>query len=130
MHRYVGHGHTRTRTRTRTRTHTADVSNIVAGVILYRGLYFGLYDSLKPVVLRGDLKDSVVASFVLGWGITLGAGLAAYPFDTICRRMMTTVRTSVAHPIYITSTYTPDLCGCAAIDLHRRANTGEGCCTR
>lgn len=69
----------------------------MAGVILYRGLYFGLYDSLKPVVLRGDLKDSVVASFVLGWGITLGAGLAAYPFDTICRRMMTTVRTSVAH---------------------------------
>lgn len=26
------------------------------GIIVYRGLYFGLYDSLKPVVLVGDLE--------------------------------------------------------------------------
>lgn len=28
------------------------------GIIVYRGLYFGLYDSLKPVVLVGDLQAS------------------------------------------------------------------------
>lgn len=60
------------------------------GIIVYRGLYFGMYDSLKPVVLVGGLQDSFLASFLLGWGITIGAGLAAYPIDTVRRRMMMT----------------------------------------
>jgi len=60
------------------------------GIIVYRGLYFGMYDSLKPVVLQGSMKDSFIASFFLGWGITIGAGLASYPIDTVRRRMMMT----------------------------------------
>ncbi|WOH05638.1 hypothetical protein DCAR_0625058 [Daucus carota subsp. sativus] len=60
------------------------------GIIVYRGLYFGLYDSIKPVVLVGELQDSFLASFLLGWGITIGAGLASYPLDTVRRRMMMT----------------------------------------
>jgi solute carrier family 25 (adenine nucleotide translocator) protein 4/5/6/31 len=60
------------------------------GIIVYRGLYFGLYDSLKPVLLTGNLNDSFFASFLLGWGITIGAGLASYPLDTVRRRMMMT----------------------------------------
>merc|ERR1712000_442997 len=60
------------------------------GIIVYRGLYFGLYDSLKPVLLTGSLSDSFFASFLLGWGITIGAGLASYPLDTVRRRMMMT----------------------------------------
>ncbi|CAN1230945.1 ADP,ATP carrier protein 3, mitochondrial [Linum perenne] len=61
------------------------------GIIVYRGLYFGMYDSLKPVVLIGDLQqDSFLASFLLGWCITIGAGLASYPIDTVRRRMMMT----------------------------------------
>jgi solute carrier family 25 (adenine nucleotide translocator) protein 4/5/6/31 len=60
------------------------------GIIVYRGLYFGMYDSLKPVVLTGNMKDSFVASFFLGWAITIGAGLASYPLDTVRRRMMMT----------------------------------------
>ncbi|TXG63999.1 hypothetical protein EZV62_010993 [Acer yangbiense] len=59
-----------------------------AGIIVYRRLYFGMYDSLKPVVLVGGLQDSFLASFLLGWGITIGAGLALYPIDTVLRRMM------------------------------------------
>jgi solute carrier family 25 (adenine nucleotide translocator) protein 4/5/6/31 len=62
----------------------------VVGIVVYRGLYFGLYDSLKPVVLKGDMKDSFLASFLLGWAITIGAGLASYPIDTVRRRMMMT----------------------------------------
>ncbi|KAH7862901.1 hypothetical protein Vadar_010843 [Vaccinium darrowii] len=61
-----------------------------AGIIVYRGLYFGMYDSLKPVVLTGKLQDSFFASFALGWVITNGAGLASYPIDTVRRRMMMT----------------------------------------
>eukprot|EP00850_Spirogloea_muscicola_P016325 SM000131S26755 [mRNA] locus=s131:361920:364133:- [translate_table: standard] len=60
------------------------------GIIVYRGLYFGMYDSLKPVVLTGNLEGSFLASFLLGWGITIGAGLASYPIDTVRRRMMMT----------------------------------------
>jgi len=61
-----------------------------AGIIVYRGLYFGMYDSLKPVLLTGNMKDSFLGSFALGWVITIGAGLASYPIDTIRRRMMMT----------------------------------------
>ncbi|XP_034688254.1 ADP,ATP carrier protein, mitochondrial [Vitis riparia] len=60
------------------------------GIIVYRGLYFGMYDSLKPVILTGKLQDSFFASFALGWVITNGAGLASYPIDTVRRRMMMT----------------------------------------
>ncbi|KXN72839.1 ADP/ATP carrier protein [Conidiobolus coronatus NRRL 28638] len=61
-----------------------------AGIIVYRGLYFGLYDSLKPVLLTGELANNLLASFLLGWSITIGAGLASYPIDTVRRRMMMT----------------------------------------
>jgi len=60
------------------------------GIIVYRGLYFGMYDSLKPVVLTGSLEDNLLASFLLGWAVTIGAGLTSYPIDTVRRRMMMT----------------------------------------
>ena len=62
----------------------------VLGIIVYRGLYFGMYDSIKPVVLVGPLEGSFAASFLLGWAVTTGAGIASYPLDTIRRRMMMT----------------------------------------
>jgi len=62
----------------------------VLGIVVYRGLYFGMYDSLKPVVLVGPLQGNFLASFLLGWTVTTGAGVASYPLDTIRRRMMMT----------------------------------------
>merc|ERR1712213_150059 len=58
------------------------------GIFIYRGLYFGLYDSLKPLLVGEDA--SVLLSFLLGWGVTITAGLMSYPLDTIRRRMMMT----------------------------------------
>jgi len=60
----------------------------VVGIVVYRGLYFGLYDTLKPTL--GALQDNLLANFLLGWAITIAAGLASYPIDTIRRRMMMT----------------------------------------
>ena len=39
--------------------------------------------AVEPVVLVGPLEGSFFASFLLGWGVTIGAGLASYPLDTI-----------------------------------------------
>jgi len=58
------------------------------GIFIYRGLYFGLYDTLRPLVL-GE-KGNAGASFFLGWAITIVSGLASYPIDTVRRRMMMT----------------------------------------
>ena len=49
-----------------------------------------MYDSIKPVLLVGPLEGSFIASFLLGWTVTTGAGVASYPLDTIRRRMMMT----------------------------------------
>jgi len=58
------------------------------GIFIYRGMYFGLYDSLKPMLL-GD-KPNPLLSFFLGWAVTTVAGLGGYPIDTVRRRMMMT----------------------------------------
>ena len=58
------------------------------GIIVYRGCYFGFYDTLKPIVL-GD-NAGVLVSFALGYLVTVSAGLVSYPIDTIRRRMMMT----------------------------------------
>jgi len=58
------------------------------GIMVYRGCYFGFYDTLKPILLGDDA--SVLLSFALGYGVTVTAGLISYPIDTIRRRMMMT----------------------------------------
>merc|ERR1712050_18498 len=58
------------------------------GIIVYRGCYFGFYDTLKPIVLGEGA--GLFASFALGYVVTISAGLVSYPIDTIRRRMMMT----------------------------------------
>jgi len=58
------------------------------GIFIYRGLYFGLYDTIKPIVLGADAGVGI--SFILGWAVTVTAGLISYPIDTVRRRMMMT----------------------------------------
>jgi len=58
------------------------------GIFIYRGMYFGMFDTLKPILIGKD--GSVAASFILGWAVTVTAGLMSYPIDTIRRRMMMT----------------------------------------
>lgn len=84
----------------------------VVGIVVYRGLYFGLYDSLKPVVLVGPLEGSFLASFLLGWTVTTGASSASYPLDTVRRRMMMTSGQAVKYN--------------GAIDCMRKVVAAEG----
>merc|ERR1711929_36490 len=65
------------------------------GIFIYRGMYFGLYDTLKPLVLGPDA--GVTVSFLLGWAVTVTAGLMSYPIDTIRRRMMMTSGAAVKY---------------------------------
>jgi len=58
------------------------------GIIVYRGCYFGFYDTLKPILLGPDA--GLMLSFLLGYGVTVTSGLISYPVDTIRRRMMMT----------------------------------------
>jgi solute carrier family 25 (adenine nucleotide translocator) protein 4/5/6/31 len=58
------------------------------GIIVYRGCYFGFYDTLKPIFLGENA--GIALSFALGYGVTVTSGLISYPIDTIRRRMMMT----------------------------------------
>lgn len=56
------------------------------GIFVYRGLYFGMYDTIMPLVPKEN--TNVGTRFAVGYCVTVGAGLASYPIDTIRRRMM------------------------------------------
>jgi solute carrier family 25 (adenine nucleotide translocator) protein 4/5/6/31 len=58
------------------------------GIFVYRGLYFGLYDSVMPLFPEGTVN--LGTRFAAGYVVTVLAGLASYPIDTIRRRMMMT----------------------------------------
>jgi len=73
----------------------------VVGICVYRGLYFGGYDTVKDTILVGPLRGNFMASFAVGWLCTTGAAIAAYPLDTIRRRMMMTSGESVRYKSFI-----------------------------
>jgi solute carrier family 25 (mitochondrial adenine nucleotide translocator), member 4/5/6/31 len=58
----------------------------ILGIVIYRGLYFALYDSLQPLITRRQRRH--ILTFVIGFGITIVAGFLTYPIDTIRRRML------------------------------------------
>jgi solute carrier family 25 (adenine nucleotide translocator) protein 4/5/6/31 len=61
----------------------------VAGIIPYRGVYFGMYDSLAAK--NPWKKDSgiigLLSKFAIAQATAITAGYASYPFDTIRRRL-------------------------------------------
>jgi len=63
----------------------------VQGIIVYRGAYFGLFDTAKGYFGLGK-KDESIMQIVFKWAIaqsvTALAGIISYPFDTVRRRMM------------------------------------------
>jgi solute carrier family 25 (mitochondrial adenine nucleotide translocator), member 4/5/6/31 len=61
----------------------------VAGIIPYRGVYFGMYDSLAGInPFRNDKGViGLLSKFAIAQATAITAGYASYPFDTIRRRL-------------------------------------------
>lgn len=60
----------------------------VQGIIVYRGSYFGLYDTAKGVFFADEKKASLLYKWMIAQAVTASAGIVSYPFDTVRRRMM------------------------------------------
>jgi len=56
----------------------------VQGIIMYRGAYFGLYDTGVAVLEPKNL----LAKWAIAQTVTAASGFVSYPFDTVRRRMM------------------------------------------
>jgi len=61
----------------------------VAGIIPYRGVYFGMYDSLREKnPWRRDMGPvGIISKFAVAQITAITAGYASYPFDTVRRRL-------------------------------------------
>ena len=58
------------------------------GIIVYRGAYFGLYDTAKGVVFKDEKNANIIAKWAVAQTVTAAAGICSYPFDTVRRRLM------------------------------------------
>jgi solute carrier family 25 (adenine nucleotide translocator) protein 4/5/6/31 len=58
----------------------------VIGIFLYRGLYFGVYDSGKPMVLKD--KDLFIKKFLFAQCCVIFSETISYPTDTVKRMLM------------------------------------------
>jgi solute carrier family 25 (adenine nucleotide translocator) protein 4/5/6/31 len=61
----------------------------VVGIIPYRGVYFGVFDTMKeknPYRSRGGVV-TILSTFAIAQTSAILAGYASYPFDTVRRRL-------------------------------------------
>jgi len=59
----------------------------VAGIIPYRGVYFGMFDSLMGKFKPEATLVGLMTKFAIAQATAITAGYASYPFDTIRRRL-------------------------------------------
>ena len=73
----------------------------IYGIIIYRGIYFGLYESFRSLIPRNDSNvTDFTKSFLVGWGVTVVAGLLSYPVDTIRKRWIVSSGTTRYKNLY------------------------------
>ena len=59
-----------------------------SGVFLYRGLYFGLYDTGKSTFFKKE--NGVISMYAFAQAVTITAGFLSYPLSTVTARLMMT----------------------------------------
>ncbi|PFH38032.1 putative adenine nucleotide translocator [Besnoitia besnoiti] len=60
----------------------------VQGIIVYRGAYFGLFDTAKAMLFGPNNDANIFYKWAVAQTVTAAAGVVSYPFDTVRRRMM------------------------------------------
>jgi solute carrier family 25 (adenine nucleotide translocator) protein 4/5/6/31 len=60
----------------------------VVGIIIYRALYFGMFDSFRNVLFKDFKNANIFAVWAFAQFVTVGSGIVSYPLDTVRRRMM------------------------------------------
>jgi solute carrier family 25 (adenine nucleotide translocator) protein 4/5/6/31 len=60
----------------------------VLGIVFYRGVYFGMYDTGKVMLFEDEKKASFILKFLYAMNVTALAGIVSYPLDTVRRRLM------------------------------------------
>ena len=63
---------------------------------MYRGAYFGFYDTAKGVLFEDEKTANIFAKWAVAQTVTAAAGICSYPFDTVRRRLMMQVRCTSA----------------------------------
>lgn len=58
------------------------------GIFMYRGLYFGLYDSMKAILLPENKRDSILWKYMAAQVAVVTSETISYPTDTVKRKMM------------------------------------------
>lgn len=60
----------------------------VVGIIIYRASYFGTFDTGKAILFPDAKKANFFAMWAFAQFVTVTAGIASYPLDTVRRRLM------------------------------------------
>ena len=60
----------------------------VVGIIFYRAAYFGMFDTGKVFLFEDMKKANVFFVWAFAQFVTVSAGIASYPLDTVRRRLM------------------------------------------
>ena len=60
----------------------------VIGIIAYRASYFGMFDTGKAFLFPDKNKANFFAMWAFAQFVTVTAGIASYPLDTVRRRLM------------------------------------------
>lgn len=78
-------------------------STSIQGIVIYRAVYFGFYDTIRGMM--ADPKSTpIYVSWAIAQAVTTVAGLVAYPFDTVRRRLMMQSGLKATEVIYHGST--------------------------
>ena len=62
----------------------------VVGIIAYRASYFGMFDTGKVMLFPDMKKANILLVWAFAQFVTVSAGIASYPLDTVRRRLMMT----------------------------------------
>lgn len=93
----------------------------VAGIIPYRAVYFGGYDTLKMIFFKEDKKVSFWFKWLISQTNTIFAQFLTYPIDTVRRVMMLAGekrKDGTVNPTYRSSFH------CASVIIKERGFTG------